>query len=175
MGVTAALQRAGLGPPSGPARAVVLGGGGAARAAAIALKDMGFGVTIMTRSLDGVREFASRHGFRLASLSAAVLEREEPRAVVHATPVGSAQRGVESPRLLPDWTPQRGVFVLDMGRNLRLTGSFHWTSSPNRASLCADERTGSFHDLVPPRSQSSRGLGQWERRATGAVPRPWRF
>jgi 3-dehydroquinate dehydratase/shikimate dehydrogenase len=111
-GVVGALRRAGLEQVAPGEHAAVLGSGGAARAAAVALAKLGFRVTILARTLEPVRAFAERHGHRLAALRAQVLEDEPPRALVNATPVGS----VHGPpgRLLPEWTPPAGTFVLDL-------------------------------------------------------------
>ncbi len=122
-GVAGALARAGLGA-NGEA-AAVLGGGGAARAAAVVLKRLGMTVTLMPRSLDRVREFCKRHGYQLARLDAGVLRALGPRVVVHSTPVGgtadTAGDNGDGERLLPDWQPDPGTYVLDMVYRPRLT------------------------------------------------------
>ena len=109
-GVREALNRAGL--EVGDGNAVVLGGGGAARAAAVALSQLGLATTIMPRTLTSIREFARANDFQLARMDAEILEDLRPRAVVNATPVG----GPEDPgsRLLPEWDIPSGTFVLDM-------------------------------------------------------------
>jgi 3-dehydroquinate dehydratase/shikimate dehydrogenase len=112
-GVEGALRRAGCRPEAG-AHGAVLGGGGAARAAALALERMGMRVTILARTLDGVRAFARERGYRLGALRADVLAAEAPQVVVHATPVGSAGHPTEGRRLLPEWRPEPGCAVLDM-------------------------------------------------------------
>jgi 3-dehydroquinate dehydratase/shikimate dehydrogenase len=112
-GVHGALRRAGLDGAAG-ARAVVWGGGGAARAAVVALQDMGFSVVIMTRSLDAVRAFARDRGAQVASLSTDVMVQLRPRVVVHATPVGTEGSPTEGQRLLPDYEHPPGTVVLDM-------------------------------------------------------------
>ncbi|MCA8948502.1 MAG: type I 3-dehydroquinate dehydratase [Planctomycetes bacterium] len=93
--------------------AVVLGAGGAARAAAIALLGMGFRVTMLGRTLDGVREFAATHGIRLGSLSQTLPDGLEPGVVVQATPLGSVGRDPEE-RPLPEWQPAPATIVLEM-------------------------------------------------------------
>jgi 3-dehydroquinate dehydratase/shikimate dehydrogenase len=124
-GVAGALERAGLAPHDHDRdrdrdlAAAVLGGGGAARAAAVALKRLGLNVTLMPRSLDSVREFCKRQGHQLARLDAGVLTELRPHVVVHATPVGTTSTGstasTEQPeRLLSDWQPAAGTYVLDM-------------------------------------------------------------
>lgn len=112
LGVRAALERRGAAHGDGAA-AVVLGSGGAARAGAYALLQLGFRVTILARSLEPVRVFADAHGILLGSLSASVLEELQPVVVVHATPVGTTGREGE-PRLVPDWQPAAGTIVHDM-------------------------------------------------------------
>lgn len=95
--------------------AVVLGAGGAARAGAFAMLELGFEVTILGRSIDGVRAFAERHGIRLGSLSARLPDGLRPSVVVNATPLGSAGADrAPDERPLPDWVPEPGTVVFDM-------------------------------------------------------------
>lgn len=110
IGVREALLEAGLSADSG--QAVVLGGGGAARAGALALSQLGMSVTMMPRSLETVREFAREHDFQLARLDADLLTELRPVVVVHATPVG----GSADPdgQLVPGWQIAPGTYVLDM-------------------------------------------------------------
>ncbi|MEO0478724.1 MAG: type I 3-dehydroquinate dehydratase [Planctomycetota bacterium] len=109
-GVKGALRRAGF--SSGEGRpGVVLGGGGAARAAAFALEELGLKPTILARSLEGIREFARERDYRLAGWRSQVLEELEPAAVVNTTPIGSGDFVRERP--FPDWRPPQGCFVLD--------------------------------------------------------------
>jgi 3-dehydroquinate dehydratase/shikimate dehydrogenase len=111
-GVREGLRRAGL--SDGAGAGVVLGGGGAARAAALALEQLGLEVTVCARSLDTIREFAKRRGYRLGALRGEVLTRIGPKVVVHATPVGSRAHGSEGERVVPDWVAPPGVIVADM-------------------------------------------------------------
>lgn len=111
VGVVEALRSAGVAPSCG-ASAVVLGAGGAARAGALALRELGFAVTLLARSLERVRAFAEAASVRLGSLSSQVLTDLAPQVIVHATPVGSV--GQEEHRVLPDYAFARGVTVLDM-------------------------------------------------------------
>ena len=114
-GVRAALAEAGLSTaPRKGTSAAVLGSGGGARAAAVVLQDMGFAVTLLARSLDRVRAFARGRGLQLASLRADLLAQMNPLVVVHATPVGTVGTPQAGERLLPEWAPARGTFVLDM-------------------------------------------------------------
>lgn len=113
-GVLGALRRRGFGEiEPGSRSAAVLGSGGAARAAAFALRRLGYAVAMLARSHDPVRAFATHHEVRLASLSAAVLDELRPAVVVNATPVGGAGRD-PGERLLPGWRPAPGTAVLDM-------------------------------------------------------------
>ena len=117
-GVREALLRAGFPRASAAAgqarRGVVLGGGGVARAAAVALEQLGLQVTLCARSLESVREFARRRGYQVAAPRAEVLTELAPVAVVHATPVGSIEHDSADERPVPEWTPTPGSFVLDM-------------------------------------------------------------
>ncbi|MCU0866566.1 MAG: type I 3-dehydroquinate dehydratase [Planctomycetes bacterium] len=118
-GVRSALARAGLGAGDGRV-GVVLGTGGAARAGALALRELGCRVTMLGRSLEPVREFARLHGIRLGSLSVPLLDELAPAVVVQATPVGSLGRDQDE-RLVPAWRPRPGTYVLDMVYQPRLT------------------------------------------------------
>jgi 3-dehydroquinate dehydratase/shikimate dehydrogenase len=118
-GVRAALRAGGVG--AGDRRpAAVLGTGGGARAAALALSQAGFAVTVLGRSVEPLREFAGARSVRLASLSERVLTELQPAVVVHATPVGSAGRDTDE-RLVPGYTPRAGTVVIDMVYQPRLT------------------------------------------------------
>lgn len=120
-GAEVALRAAGAGSHPG-APAVVLGAGGAARAAIVVLQRLGYQVTVLARSLDAARPLVERHHVQLASMSAKVLTELQPLVVVNATPVGSidresvdrsADRSVDE-RLVPDYIPAPGTIVFDM-------------------------------------------------------------
>ena len=113
LGVRAALQEAGAGRDAPGAAAVVLGAGGAARAGAFALRQLGYEVTMLARSHDAVRAWTEQHSIRVGSLSESVLERLAPRVLINATPVGSVDRAPEE-RLVPEYTPAEGTIVHDM-------------------------------------------------------------
>tara|TARA_R110002072_G_scaffold228234_12_gene385418 strand:+ start:65809 stop:67314 length:1506 start_codon:yes stop_codon:yes gene_type:complete len=116
LGVREALEQAGAIDGDGQT-AVVLGSGGAARAGAYALLQLGFTVAMLARSHEPIRTFADTYGIRLGSLSETVLAELNPKVLVHATPVGSYGRnldGSEGERLLPDYTPPAGTIVHDM-------------------------------------------------------------
>lgn len=112
LGVRAALEAAGaLYGEGNPA--VVLGSGGAARAGAYALLQLGYRVTMLARSHEPVRKFAEAHGIALGSLSEQVMADLQPEVVVHATPVGSDGRDLGE-RLLPGYVPLPATIVHDM-------------------------------------------------------------
>ncbi len=112
LGIREALAAAGAEAQRGES-AVVLGAGGAGRAAAIALLELGYEVTMLGRSLDGVRAFARQHDVALGSLSESVVEALGPAVVVNATPVGGHGRD-QRERLLPGYAPGKGVLVHDL-------------------------------------------------------------
>ncbi len=119
VGVRTALQSVGLTAGQGRC-AVVLGSGGAARAGAVALRAMGFVVTMLGRSVESLRPFAKVHDVQLGSLSERVLTELNPAVVVHATPVGSLGRDPEE-RLLPGYRPAASTVVFDMVYQPRMT------------------------------------------------------
>jgi 3-dehydroquinate dehydratase/shikimate dehydrogenase len=114
-GVVAALRRFGAPQVAAGERAgVVLGTGGAARAAAFALKQLGYAVTMLGRSLEPARAFAAHQGVQLGSLQSQRLADLQPAIVVQATPVGGRDRGDPGERLVPEWQCKPGTIVLDM-------------------------------------------------------------
>ena len=112
LGVRDALTHAGAGASEGES-AVVLGAGGAARAAAFALLQLGYHVTMLGRSLDSARSFADVHDIHLGSISESVLGQLKPKVLVQATPVGSQDRDGDE-RLVPGYVPGKDVIVHDL-------------------------------------------------------------
>ncbi|MFT4513268.1 MAG: 3-dehydroquinate dehydratase/shikimate dehydrogenase [Planctomycetota bacterium] len=112
LGVREALQHAGAIDGDG-LNAVVIGSGGAARAGAYALLQLGFTVTMLARSHEPVRKFADTYRISLGSLSESVIAERNPKIIVHATPVGTQGRD-DGERLLPGYTPPPGTIVHDM-------------------------------------------------------------
>lgn len=111
-GVVAALQGAGVGTGGGRLGAV-LGTGGAARAGAVALRELGFAVAMLGRTPERVAAFAAATGVQVAEFSASCLRRLDPAVILQATPLGS--RGSdETNRPLPDYRFTPGTVVLDM-------------------------------------------------------------
>jgi len=110
-GIVAALQTA-TGAGAGRT-AVVLGTGGASRAAVFALQQMGFVVTMLGRSLDPAREFSKQHGVHLCSMSSDLPAGLDPAVVVNATPLGGLGRDADE-RPLPNWRPKAGTVVHDL-------------------------------------------------------------
>ncbi|HET6847719.1 MAG TPA: shikimate dehydrogenase [Gaiellales bacterium] len=78
-------------PPSG--EALVLGGGGAARAAAVALRDAGMRVSVAARRSDAAAELAGELQIEAAPWPPA----SAPALLVNATPVGQAGAAGELP------------------------------------------------------------------------------
>lgn len=111
-GVRQALLAAGVGPGTGR-RGVVLGAGGAARAGAVALREMGFHTTMLGRSLEPAREFAKAAGVQLGSLGSNVLRDLDPAVILQATPLGSLGREPDE-RPVPDYRFTAGTVVMDM-------------------------------------------------------------
>ncbi|MCA8957423.1 MAG: type I 3-dehydroquinate dehydratase [Planctomycetes bacterium] len=117
VGVKRALEEAGVDAAGKPG--LVLGGGGAARAAALALEQLGLHVTLMPRSLDTIRELATARGYQLARADSAIARRLQPAVVVNATPLGGPSAPAQRP--LPDWELAPGMTVLDMAYQPRST------------------------------------------------------
>lgn len=78
------------------ARAVLVGAGGAAAAAAHAMLSLGMEVTVLNRSPDRARQLGDRFGCTYGPLTD--IERLSPGVIVHATPVGMhPDRGMAIP------------------------------------------------------------------------------
>lgn len=111
--VQAALVEAGVTLEG--AEAVVVGAGGAGRAAAQALVDGGATVTVAARRPEATREFTAAFGAAGAEVASVVLGSPEaealrPSVVVHTTPVGTGGRG-DAP--VPDAWLGPGCAVFD--------------------------------------------------------------
>ena len=124
-GVLGALRSRGvMQVEPGSKNAVVLGTGGAARAAAFALLRIGYAVTMLGRSLDLALPFAQHHKVQLAAMTNDALVALRPAVVVNATPLGGAKpSGAADPEERPveGWTPEPGTAVLDMVYQPRMT------------------------------------------------------
>ena len=115
VGVQAALASAGLRcAPEAGTTAVVLGAGGAARAAVVVLAEMGFAVTILARTLEPIRAFAKAQRAQVGALRGDVLRGLAPHVVVNATPIGQVGSPTAGERPVPDWQPTARMFVFDM-------------------------------------------------------------
>ncbi len=114
-GVEEALRRAGVDGGDG-APAAVFGGGGAARAAAVALERLGFAPRILVRDPEGAaaREWGEARGVELGPLSAPALDALSPAVVINATPV------VDRP-VVDGWSPAPGTAALDMAYRVKTT------------------------------------------------------
>jgi len=92
------------------ARAVIVGAGGAARAAARALVDAGARVTVLARNAESAARVAEVASCESGSL--AEIDRHSWDVLVNATPVGSGSLSHETP--VPAILHQPGSVVLDM-------------------------------------------------------------
>ncbi len=130
-GVREVVQQA-LGTESASGRALVVGAGGAARAAVLALVQMGFNVEITARTMARAERVASELG------AVAVAEpRERPRLIVNATPVG----GVRAPGEMPVSAGLlgQGQILFDMNYRPRETALLR-AGRPHGAMLLGGER-----------------------------------
>ncbi len=89
---------------------VILGAGGAARAAALALRGKGARVTLLARKSRQAAESAAAVGCAHGAL--ADLPRQAWDILINATPVGSAAAATETP--VPETFHRPGTIVLDM-------------------------------------------------------------
>ena len=89
---------------------VILGAGGAARAAALALMSKGAHVTLLARDVDKAEEVATALGCGGGALHEASLHPWD--ILINATPVGSGETIQETP--LPADLHRAGAVVLDM-------------------------------------------------------------
>ncbi len=104
--IRAALEASGA--PLEGAVALVLGAGGAARAAVHALRDAGATITVAARRLDAAADLGPDHAITLEALG--TLAAPAPSVIVHATPLGTGGLGVVP---VPDELLAPGVVVLD--------------------------------------------------------------
>ncbi len=118
-GFLAALDR-GVGRT--PARAVILGTGGAARAVAAALLERGTSVTVVGRNAQAGRTMARDLGVRWRRLDPPMLAAELPQAglLVNATPLGGSQFVGASP-LPPSVRLHPALIVFDLVYRSRRT------------------------------------------------------
>lgn len=96
-------------------RALVLGGGGSARAAVLALEELGAEVVLGVRSRQHIRGFAAERGLDLVPIDRKAFASVDPAVVVHATPVGQGDTsGAEGACLLAARDLHRELLVLDL-------------------------------------------------------------
>ncbi|MCB9890617.1 MAG: type I 3-dehydroquinate dehydratase [Planctomycetes bacterium] len=96
-------------------RALVLGSGGSARAAVVALEDLGCEVALSVRSRQGIRAFAEEHEVSLYPVGPKVFEAFDPDVLVHATPVGQGDgRGSRGDCLVDARSLHASMVVLDL-------------------------------------------------------------
>jgi shikimate dehydrogenase len=95
-------------------RALVLGGGGSARAACVALQLEGARVHLAIRTRQRIRAFADERGIPLFPIAARTFEALKPEILIHATTVGMAAAGSAGDCLLLAKDIQPGSLVLDL-------------------------------------------------------------
>ena len=94
--------------------ALVVGAGGAARAAALALLQLGFEVTVTNRSMERAERVAADLGVRAAAAIDAA-----PRVIVNATPAGGSRASGVLP--VPERLLAQGQILFDMNYRPRET------------------------------------------------------
>ncbi len=121
------------------AAALVVGAGGAARAAVHALREAGARVTVAARRVEAAAALSGDRAVSLEALSD--LDGEAPRVIVHATPLGAAGSGsdpasAENPGVadrgeapIPSALLTPGVTVLDAVYRPRRTGLLRLAAS----------------------------------------------
>lgn len=115
------------------ASVLIAGYGGAARAAAIALRDAGADITITGRNLESASQLARIVNAQAIPLDEAVASRFD--ILVHATPVGMFPSANES--LFPDIVPAR--IVLDMVYNPKETSLLKLAKAQGCTVVCGTE------------------------------------
>lgn len=116
-GFRLALRRGFEGAPRSGLKALVLGGGGAARAAAVALLKDGAEVAIAARTRARIKDFAQKMRIPLFPLEPRTVKHLRPDVLAHATPVGQHGGDAEGESLLPAAAIPPGCLVLDLVYN----------------------------------------------------------
>lgn len=95
--------------------AIVVGGGGSARAAVLGLQRLGASVSLAVRSRQGIRAFSEQHDVPLLPIDAKAFDSVDPDVLVHATPVGQGDaRGAAGACLVEPRSLRPGMIVLDL-------------------------------------------------------------
>ncbi len=167
-------------PASQTKQALVLGAGGAARAAAFALCQLGWRVTIAARRISQAQKIqvdfkALKQPLQAIELSASSLAVQLPNLLVNATPVGMAPICDESP--WPEGLPlPRNAMVYDLIYNPPMTpllSTAHVLGLPtkNGAGMLVSQAAASFTlwtGRMPPKdklvSAMSDALKEYQRR-----------
>ena len=113
-GFSESLKVAGVNPRN--KRALIVGAGGASRAAIIGLWKMGAKIVIANRTPERAEELVRSMRVFIKTLSLDALEKEKPFSlVINATPVG--MRGFENTNIIPDKLIASADAVMDMVYN----------------------------------------------------------
>ncbi len=94
--------------------ALVVGGGGVARSACVALQSLGCRVAIAARSRKKILGFAKERGVTVLPFEASLLKDLSARVLIHATPVGQEGEKAEGQSLFSEADIPHGLLTLDL-------------------------------------------------------------
>ncbi len=94
--------------------ALVVGGGGVARSACVALQSLGCRTVIAARSRKKILGFARERGVTVLPFEAGLLRELSARVLVHATPVGQEGGEAEGQSLFSESDLPHGLLALDL-------------------------------------------------------------
>ncbi|HHI79930.1 MAG TPA: type I 3-dehydroquinate dehydratase [Planctomycetes bacterium] len=94
--------------------ALVVGGGGVARSACVALQSLGCRVAIAARSRKKILDFAKERGVTVLPFEASLVKDLSARVLVHATPVGQEGGAAEGESLFSEADLPHGLLALDL-------------------------------------------------------------
>jgi 3-dehydroquinate dehydratase/shikimate dehydrogenase len=94
--------------------ALVVGGGGVARSACVALQSLGCRIAIAARSRKKILGFAKERGVTVLPFEASLIKDLSARILVHATPVGQDGGAEEGNSLFSEGDLPHGLLALDL-------------------------------------------------------------